>query len=128
VNLIDIETNVNLNLVNPLWYLLGFIALIVLLLLALFFYKRGKKKYRFKLTPKELAKERVKNIDYTDAKSVAYIFGEDVALFVDDKNRQKYKELEQKLAEYKYKKDVPELDKSLEKEIKDFIRGIRWGI
>ncbi len=125
--LIDIKGVEDLNYTNPLWYLLAIVTLILIIAIVIYFKKR-KRVYKFKLTPKEIAKENILNIDFNNPKSVAYIFSEDVYKFIDNSTKEKFKELENALLEYKYKKEVPKLDAKLEQEIKKFIKGIKWEI
>ena len=108
---------------HSLLYLLGVLAIVTaVLLMAVYLFKRRKRvRHRFLKTPKELAAERIARIDYDDPKSVAYTFIEDVAHFVDDANRARYEAIVEKLAPYKYKKEVPPLDPKLKEEIKSFI-------
>jgi len=123
----DIKTITPIELFNPIWIVVAIVVVIVILLALYFLTKRPKRK-RFKLTPKELAMQRVQNIDYSDAKSVAYIFSKDLAHFIDESNSKQYLQLEKELEPYKYKKDIPKLDKDLENRVKEFIKGIKWKI
>jgi hypothetical protein len=111
-----------------LWWLLGLIAVLLAtgMLLYYFLRLRGRKKRRFRKRPREIAREHIEAIDYSDPKSVAYTFIEDVAHFVDEDNRAAYEAIVQKLTPYKYKKEVPPLDAGLRREIEAFIRRIKW--
>ena len=97
---------------------------IIILLFALYFYKNRRKR-RKRLTPREIALNSLNSIDYNNQKEVAYRFTTNGAMFVDDKNEQEFKDIEEKLLEYKYKKDVPKLDKGLEIRVKEFIKGLK---
>ena len=97
---------------------------IIILLFALYFYKNRRKR-RKRLTPREIALNSLNSIDYNNQKEVAYRFTTNGAIFVNEKNKQEFKDIEDKLLEYKYKKDVPKLDKDLEIRVKKFIKGLK---
>ncbi len=111
-----------------LWWLLALVAVLLVAGVAVFYIlkRKRRKKRRFLKTPLELAREHIEAIDYSDPKSVAYTFIEDVAHFVDEKNRVAYEAIVRKLTPYKYKKEVPPLDEGLKREIKAFIKEIKW--
>ncbi len=116
---------------DSLLLLFGMSVAVVLLFVGVLLYFRFRKrrvKRRFKKSKFELAKERIENIDFDDSKSVAYTFIEDVSTFVDDKDKEVYEKLVQKLEPYKYKKEVPTMDEKLKSEIKMFIKDIKWRI
>ena len=104
------------------------VVLLVVIVTILWFMRKKRVKRRFLLTDKECARERIEAIDYDDPKSVVYAFGEDVKLFVDEKNRQKYQDILQGLQKYKYQKEVPPLDTEQKERIKRFIKEIKWVI
>ncbi len=104
------------------------VVLLVVIIATLWFMRKKRVKRRFLLTDKERARERIEAIDYDDPKSVVYTFGEDVKLFVDEKNRQKYQDILQGLQKYKYQKEVPPLDTEQKERIKRFIKEIKWVI
>ena len=121
----DIKDIVEIDTFNPIWLLVA--TLLILVAIFLFFYlkKRLKKRRRFKLTLKEEAMNRIKNINWEDEKSITYTFIEDVKEFINEKNRNKYEDIKAKLEEFKYKKEVPKMKESLKDEIKAFIKGIK---
>ncbi len=127
LDLIDIEGIVDIGYTNPLWYLFAFIVALFLLL-SLYFLIYRRERVKFKLSKEELAKRRVESIDYSDPKSIAYIFSEDVAIFIDESRLDRYNSIERKLEEFKYKRDIPDMPNSLKDEIKAFIKGIKWQI
>ena len=104
------------------------IALIVLMLLLLglgvYLFKNRRRRVK-KLSPKALAKKALNNLDYHNTKEVVYGFLEDALPFVNEKNEAMFKQIEQDLAPYKYKKEVPPLEEGLKKEIKSFIEGVK---
>jgi Flp pilus assembly protein TadB len=91
---------------------------------ALYFYKNRRKR-RKKMTKREIALNSLKSIDYKNQKEVAYRFTIDGAMFVNEKNEQEFKDIKEKLIVYKYKKDVPKLDRDLETRVKEFIKGLK---
>ena len=124
----DIKDIVEVNTFNPLWILLALFLLLALILLAIYLKRKYRKKRRFKLTPKELAKKEIDSINWQDPKSVAYTFSEDVAMFVNEDNKKEYEDILKELREYKYKKEVPSMSSELKSRIKKFIKGIKWQI
>ena len=107
-----------------------FIAIIITLLIAAaivatLLKRKMRKPKRFIKTPLELAKERIKNINYSDAKSVTYTFLEDVSQFVNEKNKAEFEAIAKELQAFKYKKDIPPMSNELIERIKKFIKGIK---
>jgi hypothetical protein len=110
---------------NSLWILLAIVAGVILLsFLAIYLFKNRRIRKKRK-TPKELAKERLKSIDFSDTKSAVYTFCEDGELFVDEKSKEAFENIVNRVQEYKYKKDIPDLDEEIKENIKRFIGGIR---
>ena len=100
------------------------IGLIIFGFLTIYLFKNRRKR-RKKPTEKEQALERLERLDYSNTKDVVYTFEEQVLLFVDDKNRDTFTDIQKRLEIYKYKKDIPTLDKDVESEIKTFIKGLK---
>lgn len=102
------------------------VAVLLLIAIGVTYMIVGKRrvKRRFIPTAKELAKENIEHLNYDDPKNVVYTFGEDVKLFVDEKNRLVYEDILKALEPYKYKKEVPPLDESVKKRIKTFVKEI----
>jgi Mg/Co/Ni transporter MgtE len=121
----DIKDVVEVSTFNPVWLFIFLLLIAILIFIYFKFFKRAKKK-KFKLTPKEIAKNNIKSINWDDAKSIAYRFSQDVALFIDESNANEYKKILNKLDEYKYKKEVPKMDSNLKNEIKRFIKALKW--
>ncbi len=116
---------------NSLLFLFGISVFTVLLsvgILLYFKFRKKRVKRRFLKTKKELAKERLENIDYDDPKSVTYTFIEDAGEFIDEKSKPEFLKIVEELKPYKYKKEVPQIDEELKKRVKDFIREIKWQI
>ena len=105
--------------------LIGLTVFIVLLLsLAVYFFKNRRRRGK-KITVKQRALEKLKNIDFRDTKSVVYTFEEQSRLFLNEKNQEKFDSIIKELTIYKYKKDIPALDSSVEKRIKTFIGELK---
>jgi len=100
---------------SSIWLFLALIIVFLVGLLALFYwfkYKRGfKRRKRFDLKLK--AKEKLKEIDFTDSKMAVYTFDEYLPVLIGDDQEmlQEFENLQKDLEKYKYKKDVPKLDK-----------------
>ncbi len=110
---------------NSIFIVIGLVVtLLIIISLALYLFKNRRKR-RKKLTQKEIALERLQNIDYSDAKLVVYRFEELSRLFLDDKNRDEFESISKELIIYKYKKDIPPLDSKVEERIKIFIGELK---
>jgi len=108
-----------------LYILIGLI--IFALFIVVFFiykYKTRIKKSKQK-TKKEIALEYLKNLDYLDVKDVAYSFSTYGYIFLNEKNKEDFENLEQQLEKYKYKKEVKTLNEELKTKIQEFIGGLR---
>ncbi len=105
-------------------------VLITLLLLAFFGYllRRGKRhKRRPKPSIRKIAKEALQSIDYRDAKTTAYLFGEYAHLFVTEDSHEPHQKIIEALKPYKYKKEVPPLKRETEDAIKSFLKRASWS-
>jgi len=100
-----------------------FFALLVISV-AIYFFKNRRRRGK-KPTTKEVALEALMNIDYHNAKEVVYTFEEKSLLFIDEKNQEQFNLIKKELEVYKYKKDIPPLDKNAEKQIQAFIKGLQ---
>ena len=85
-----------------------FFAILILLIILFFLIKFIKNK---KQNPKKQYFEILKNIDFNDSKSFAYIFTKYSRLIVSNEREKKLaNELIDELEKYKYKKDVEKID------------------
>jgi len=108
-----------------LFILIGLSIFVFLLLaLAIYFFKNRRRR-RKKPTTKKMALQKLNSIDYSNTKEVVYSFEEHTAIFIDEKNQEPFNALKKELEIYKYKKDIPPLDKEVEREIKAFIKGLK---
>ena len=105
-----------------------FIALIVAVLfflsVVLYLFKNRRRR-RKKPTAKELALQKLRNLDYSNPKEVVYTFEAEGELFTNEKNQEDCNKIKKVLEIYKYKRDVPQLDEVVKKEIEQFIKGLR---
>jgi len=105
--------------------LIGLIVFIIILLsLAVYFFKNRRRK-RKKVTLKEIALDKLKNIDFFDTKLVVYTFEEQGRLFLNEKNQEEFDSIIKELTVYKYRKNIPNLDPRVEKRIKKFIGEVK---
>ena len=97
---------------------------LIVLLSLLYLLLKPKRRRRKKLTPLELKKKELKELNFNDDKEVAYIFTTHAEEFINEKNFSEYKKLVKELEPYKYKKEVPKMDEELKNKIKRFIDAI----
>jgi len=128
-NLKDIKPPVEISDYS-LWVFIAVIllALALFAIVAYILKRKLRKKRRFFKSDLELARERIEAIDYSNPKSVAYTFIEDVSKFVEPNRSQEYNSILRELEDYKYKKEVPQMSKELQAKIKNFIKGIKWRV
>jgi len=104
--------------------ILGVISFVVLIaLVLLYLLVKPKRKRRKKPTQRELNLQKLKSIDFSNDKEVAYTFTTLANDFLDD---EVYNKIVSKLDIYKYKKQTPPMPKSLKEEIKKAIGEIKW--
>ena len=128
-NLKDIKPPVEISDYS-LWVFIAVIllALVIFAIVAYILKRKLRKKRRFFKSDLELARERIEAIDYSNPKSVAYTFIEDVSKFVEPNRSQEYNSILRELEDYKYKKEVPQMSEELQAKIKNFIKGIKWRV
>jgi serine protease inhibitor len=115
----DIKSNVEI--IDLYWYLFVGLLIILTLIVITLIIRYFVKKYNYK---KNLLKE-LKNLPYDNSKKTAYLFTKYAKQFINEKNKDKYHEIIEKLEKYKYKPSVPPLDEDVKKEIEEFIKGIK---
>ncbi len=108
-----------------LWIFLSLVAAVLLATWILYYFYKNRRKRRKKPTKRELALKRLKEIDFDDTKGAVYTFSVDGDIFLNEENRDKFKEIENILQRYKYQKDAPKLQKSEKEMIKEFIKGLK---
>ena len=109
------------------YYLLGLVgvAVVILLVLGILLYKRLTRKVP--MTQQNLAKALLKKFEIGDAKESAYEFSHLAQYAVSDEQRQALQEILSELEQYKYKKEVPELDGALKEKMKQFVKDVSRG-
>ena len=100
------------------------ILTLTILAVAIYFYKNRRKR-RKKLSKREIALNSLKSIDYKNPKDVAYRFTLDGAVLIEKEQQNGFDNLVEELERYKYRKDVPPLDKNLEHRVKEFIKELK---
>ena len=110
---------------HSLAMLIALIATVLFFLgVALYLFKNRRRR-RKKPTAKELALQKLRNLDYRDPKEVVYTFEAEGELFTNEKNQEDFNKIKKALEIYKYKRDVPLLDEVLKEQIEQFIKGLR---
>ncbi len=110
---------------HSLAMLIALIATVLFFLgVALYLFKNRRRR-RKKPTAKEIALQKLQNLDYSNPKEVVYTFEAEGELFVNEKNQEDFNKIKKELEIYKYKRDVPPLDEVAKKEIEQFIKGLR---
>ena len=98
--------------------------ILVILAISLYLFLKPKRKRKKRPTPLQIKKERLKNLNYDDDKEVAYLFTKYAAEFLNEKNKNEYEQIVKALEPYKYKKEIPKMEKNLKDKIKRFINAI----
>jgi Flp pilus assembly protein TadB len=101
--LIDVPDN------SMMIIILATIALILSALLIIWWIKQPKRRRKRRLSKKELAKERLRLINFDDTKDAVYTFSQDMRVLADDEKRDELEKFIDKLEIYKFKKDIPPL-------------------
>jgi hypothetical protein len=104
---------------NSLWHLITIIITGILLSIALFYYAKTIIKQRN--AEYNTALNVLRNLDWTDAKTVAYCFTRYSKVITTEENSTQIDEILQQLGEYKYKKAVAPLSQQTINNIKEVI-------
>ena len=107
-----------------MYYLLGYIALAVLIFVVIF-YLLTKPRKRKKPTKKEIALKTLGGMDFANPKETAYKFTLNIPFFTNDDNKKEIEDIVEKLEIYKYKKEIPKMDSELKERIKKVIKGLK---
>jgi len=105
--------------------LMTLIVVSIILLLILIYFIKNRRRRRKRLSPKAVALQRLKTMNYSDPKEVVYTFSQEGFLWVNEKNSDVFYAIERALIPYKYKKDIPPLDKKLAKRVETFVKGLK---
>jgi len=103
------------------WYIFLSVIGILLILLILIGYKFFIKRK----DNKKLMLEKLKNLPLEDSKKTAYTFCKIARNFLNENNKKLFLEIEKELEIYKYRPQVPPLDKKTIEKISEFIKGIK---
>ena len=110
---------------HSLEMLIALIVAVLLFLGVILYLFKNRRRRRKKPTAKEIALQKLQNIDYSNPKDVVYTFEAEGELFVNEKNQEDFEKIKKELEIYKYKRDVPPLDEGVKKAIEQFIKGLR---
>lgn len=105
--------------------LMALIFLTIILLLLIVYFVKNRRRRRKRLSPKAVALQKLKAINYSEPKEVVYCFSEEGFLWTDEKNSDEFNAIEKALIPYKYKKEIPPLDEMLIKRVQTFIKGLK---
>jgi len=112
----------NLNLIISASAAIGLIALI----LTIYFFVIKNRRKRKKLTKFQLALQNLKQIDFSKTKDAVYTFSESGYIAAQKLDKlDEFKKILQNLEKYKYKKEVPKLDKEDILKMKNFIKELK---
>ena len=120
----DIKDIVEINEHSFALFLVTLLFALSLLSLGLYLFKNRRRR-REKPTPRALAKEALEKLDYENTKEVVYGFLAHGSVFVTEKNEEAFKRIEEALASYKYRKEVPPLEERIKRDMKSFIEGVK---
>jgi flagellar biosynthesis/type III secretory pathway M-ring protein FliF/YscJ len=107
-----------------MYYLIA-LSLIVLIVIWVIIYILMQPKARKKPTNRQIALKNLQNINYDDTKEIAYNFTLNAPLFINETNKKDIDMTLDKLEIFKYKKDVPKMEKDLKSEIKNMIKRFK---
>lgn len=103
---------------NSLIYLVLLAMFIIILIIATYYIY---KKFTTKNNTQKLAIQKLKQLNFNDAKSVAYDWSKYSYIIKNDDNCQAIKEIEDVLLQYKYKKQVGVLEEEIINKIKELV-------
>lgn len=112
---------------NDLWIYGGLVIFILALVVGYLLYRMKRRQKR--KSPKEMALESLTCMDFTDAKSAAYVFTENGHIVAENNSLhvEALSSIVEALEVYKFKKDVPTLDDALVAKMQDFIKDVSHG-
>lgn len=108
---------------NSFTYLLIVLAIILLMLLIAGYYGWRKIQLKRRNDKKRIALKILKALDFNDSKATAYTFSRYANALVNDDNAKDFEKINTALINYKYKKQVNQLEQDLLEQIKLFIYG-----
>jgi hypothetical protein len=108
-----------------LFILIAIVTMALLLISVAFYFYKNRRKRRKKPTQKEMALQKLRDIDYNNTKEVVYTFEAEIKPFITPENQERLNAIKKELEVYKYKKDIPQLDNQIKVEIESFIKGLK---
>jgi len=100
---------------HSLWLLLAMVSAVVVAvaLLGVWYVRRVPKRRKRGVDPIEIAKSKLKRLDFTDAKGAVYTFDEYFPVLAKESEelKREFEELQKRLERYKYKREVPPLER-----------------
>jgi hypothetical protein len=100
------------------------VSLVAILIVALFVYMFFKVRNRVGDSFRDKMLQELRELDFSNSKSSAYIFTSRAYHFIDETNRDRYGDIVKSLEIYKYKKSVPKLDEDVTLKIREFVDGL----
>jgi len=107
---------------NSLVILLSSFLTLVIIGVLLYLLLKPKRKRKKKPTKREINLKKLKNLDYSNKKQVAYTFTTLADEFLDSTT---YENIKKELQEFKYKKDTPKMPQELKQKIKQLLKDIK---
>lgn len=116
-----------------IYYFWGVVILTILTISILFYFLfKNSRRYRVRkqkdmlVLQKNLALEKILNLNYEDSKSCVYDFTLLSSYLIKDKETEILRdEILKKIYKYKYKKDTPELSDSVIEMMKEFVEKVK---
>ena len=116
---IRLNESINIDISLYIYAAVGFVVLIMIFFIIRYFVRKKKKKP----TKAQISLNYLKAMDFkSSTKDIVYDFTLYGSNCLNEKNKDAFYTLVQKLEEYKYKKEVSELSKELIADMKDYIR------
>jgi len=117
---IKVASIIQIDFLPYMYVVLAFVLFIFVIIVFIMFFKNKK---RVKVTKEQLAKQALLTMDFTlDTKSIVYCFTVNGYECLEDKNKDEFEQILQKLESYKYKKVVTQLSDELIEDMKDYIK------
>ncbi|BAS67871.1 hypothetical protein [Bathymodiolus septemdierum thioautotrophic gill symbiont] len=106
---------------NSLIYLLIMLAVVLLILLIFGRYIWQNQMIKRRNNDRKIALKALKELDFSNSKSTAYIFSAYASALVNETNAAEFEKINTALLTYKYKKQVGKLDAMLIAQIEAFV-------
>jgi hypothetical protein len=103
----------------------GGISIIAASILALLWSLLFNRRKRRRLSPKEIALNELKNLNFEDTKEAVYKFSINSKLLAKNEQKSELYGILHQLEKYKYRKDIPELEQKDIEVMKSFIKELK---